>query len=726
MTRKRPHSILVLLSVCIPLFGPTPLSTIGEGKVAVKAGENGYDLWLRYRTVDDSALLERYRRGIREIVMEGRSDAFDAARDELRIGLSGLLGVQVPRSAAVYQDGALLIGTPKTSPAIERLGWKKQLDALGPEGFRIRSIRADGKQAIASSGDAGVLYGVFHFLRLLQTRRPLEELDISEKPGIQRRLLNHWDSILKYDDPGSFDRVYAGETLWKWDVLPDVPDSRYRDYARACASIGINGTVINNVDAEPFILRTDYIRKWKALADVFRAYGIRVYVSVNFASPMKPSITPAARKHWGGIGNLDTADPLDPRVRNWWKNQTAQIYKAVPDFGGFLVKANSEGMPGPNDYGRTHADGANLFAEILEPYGGVVMWRAFVYPEKADPDRAKRAYMEFVPLDGRFRKNVFVQLKNGPLDFQPREPFHPLFGAMPKTPLMAEFQITQEYLGHSTHLVYLAPLWKKILDSDTYARGKGSTVARIVDGSLHGLHMSGIAGVANVGSDSNRCGHPFAQANWYAFGRLAWDSGLRSEQIADEWIRMTWGSDSEVLGTVRDMMSGSHEACVNSMTPLGLNYTVEAGAHYDPNPKIRQGTYWISDSKGIGYDRTERGSNAVWQYFPPVRELFGNIVSCPEQFLLWFHFVPWDHRMQSGRTLWDELCFRYNDGVRYVDGMLRQWQTLQDKIDLRRFEQVKERLIRQKDHAILWRKACIGYFHESSEKPVATFPETRK
>jgi len=565
----------------------------------------------------------------------------------------------------------------------------------------------------------GLLYGSFGLLRLMQTGRSLNDVNVRSKPRIQYRLLNHWDNLDR-----SVERGYAGKSLWKWDELPATIDQRYRDYARANASLGINGTAVNNVNANPVFLTADYIAKLKALADVFRPYGIRLFVSIRFSSPLRA--TAGRRGRRGGIGDLETADPLDPDVRRWWKEKVDEIYDAIPDFGGFLVKANSEGMPGPQDYQRSHAEGANMLAEALAPHGGIVMWRAFVYDADVDPDRAKRAYMEFVPLDGQFRENVFVQSKNGPIDFQPREPAHPLFGAMPKTPLMLELQITQEYLGHSKHLVYLAPMWKECLDFDTHAKGQGSYVSQVADGSLHDYAMTGIAGVANTGSDRNWCGHLFAQANWYAYGRLAWDHELSSEAIAEEWIRMTLSRDDRVVETIKSMMMGSREACVNYMTPLGLHHIMQEGFHYGPQPSYARAPrldwtsvyYHRADETGVGFDRSSSGSNATSQYYPPWRERFDRVETCPEQFLLWFHHVPWDHKVVSGRTLWEELSHRYVAGVDYVKAMRKTWASLEEDIDPDIFTHVQEKLATQEKDAALWRDTCLGYFQKFSKMPV--------
>jgi alpha-glucuronidase len=677
--------------------------------------ETGYDLWLRYTPIEAGSLRDSYRAHATEVVVAGESPTIDALRAELRAGLGGMLGAPVSFAPRPTRAGAILVGTPSTSPTIAALGWGRELEALGPEGFLIRTTRLNGRPAtvVAASTDRGALYGAFRLLRLLQTRQSVDSLRISDHPRIALRLLDHWDNL-----DGSVERGYAGESIWKWDELPGRVDPRLRDYARACASVGINGVVLNNVNADPRILRADYLAKVAALAAALRPYGIRVYLSANFSAPLPPSATPEKMKKWGGIGDLPTADPLDPRVRSWWKAKVDGIYRAVPDFGGFLVKANSEGMPGPSDYGRSHADGANMLAEALAPHHGVVMWRAFVYPANADPDRAKRAYDEFLPLDGRFAANVLVQPKNGPLDFQPHEPFHPLFGAMPKTPLMMELEVTQEYLGHADHLVYLAPMWEEVLRSDTYERGPGSTVAKVVDGTLEGHSLTGIAGVANVGSDENWTGHPFAQANWYAFGRLAWNPELTSASIADEWARMTWGNDPRLLATVTRMMMGSWPAAVDYMTPLGLSYTIEGGDHFDPAPATRQGSFWTADRTGLGYDRTMKGSGYVAQYHSPLRERLDDPRTTPLSDLLWFHRVPWGDRLTTGRTMWDELAYRYYRGVSYVDSMASEWATLRDRVDPQRFRVVSEKLRTQQAHARLWRDTNVRYFQCWSGKPI--------
>jgi alpha-glucuronidase len=670
--------------------------------------DDGSGLWLKYRRVPDENTLRTYRQTFTHIVVPGESATLQIVRDEIKRGLDGLLDADLPVRQSISGGGGLLLATPATSTIVKMM----DLGRLGSDGYLLRSIQVEGRPAtvVAANTDVGLLYGAFALLSRVQTQASMTDLNVASAPRIQRRLLNHWDNL-----DGSIERGYAGRSLWKWNELPQTIDPRYRDYARANASLGINGTVVNNVNASPALLTAAYIEKVRTLADIFRPYGIRVFLSIRFSSPLKPSAGRGGRQ--GGIGDLDTADPLDPQVRRWWAEKANEIYRAIPDFGGFLVKANSEGMPGPQDYDRTHAEGANMLAEALAPHGGIAMWRAFVYDD-VDPDRAKRSYKEFVPLDGKFASNVFVQAKNGPVDFQPREPAQPLFGAMPKTPIMLELQITQEYLGHSKHLVYLAPMWKECLHFDTHAKGQGSFVANVIDGTLHDYAMTGIAGVANTGSDTNWSGHLFAQANWYAFGRLAWDHTLSSEAIADEWVRMTLSQNERVVETISAMMLGSHEACVNYMTPLGLHHIMQEGFHYGPQPSYARASrldwtsvyYHRADANGVGFDRSSTGSNATSQYFSPLREQFDDIATCPERYLLWFHHTGWDHKMASGRTLWQEMQAHYDAGIDYVKKMQATWQTLKAEIDPEIFAHVTDKLDTQLKDATIWRDTCIAYF----------------
>jgi alpha-glucuronidase len=673
------------------------------------AVEDGYDLWLRYRPITDAALLAEYRSAAAYLVMPETSPTLRAARDELAAGLRGLLGTELPIEARVSRDGAVVAGTPAGSPIVAALPVAAELRAVGSEGLVVRTTRVDGRRAvvIAANTEVGVLHGVFAFLRHMQMHGSLVGHAITSAPRIQLRLLDHWDNLDR-----SVERGYAGASLWEWDALPDSVSSRYRDYARANASIGINGSVLTNVNANAEVLTPEYLAKVAALADVFRPYGIRVYLTARFSAPIE-------------VGGLSTADPLDPAVQQWWMAKADEIYRAIPDFGGFLVKANSEGQPGPQDYQRSHAEGANMLADAVGPHGGIVMWRAFVYSNELPVDRVRQAYDEFTPLDGTFLDNVLVQVKNGPLDFQPREPFHPLFGAMPETPLMAELQVTKEYLGQDVHLVFLAPMWKEVLDADTYAEGVGSTVGTVIDGSLHQYARTGIAGVANVGTDRNWTGSDFNQANWYAFGRLAWDHTLSSGDIADEWIRMTFGNDTDIVAPVKAMMLASHGTAVSYMTPLGLAHQMARGHHYGPGPWVTGGRadwtsvyYHRADTLGIGFDRTANGSDAVALYSPPVRDRFASRASVPDEFLLWFHRVPWSARTRSGRTLWDELLYRYAVGVDTVRWMRETWDSLEGGIDVARFRRVQELLRIQTKEAEWWRDASVSYFQTFSRMPL--------
>ncbi|MGB4413559.1 MAG: alpha-glucuronidase family glycosyl hydrolase [Paludibacter sp.] len=612
----------------------------------------------------------------------------------------------------VYQkkitENSLVIGTIK-DPAVQSFGLSKELKALGDEGYIIKAINWKGKKAtvVASLTDKGLLYGVFHLLRIVQMNEFSDQLNIKEKPSYAVRILNHWDNL-----DGTVERGYSGHSIWNWEELPNVLSPRYQEYARANASIGINATVLNNVNASPKILSDEYLQKVKAIAGVLRPYNMRVFLSINFSSPKE-------------LGGLATSDPLDVKVQQWWKDKANEIYKLIPDFGGFLVKANSEGLPGPMDYGRTHVDGANMLADALKPHGGIVMWRAFVY-EPGD-DRAKLAYKEFINFDGKFKDNVMIQVKNGPVDFQPREPFSPLFGGLKKTKLMPEFQITQEYLGQGNHLVFLSPMWKECLDSDTYCNGTGSTIAKITDGTLYGNKISAIAGVANIGEDSNWCGHHFAQANWYAFGRLAWNHELTSAQIAEEWIRMTFSNDTNLVNPVKEMMLASREAAVDYMMPMGLHHLFAFEHHYGPEPWCdvpgarpdwMPKYYHKADSVGLGFDRSTSGSNAVSQYCSPLREEYNDISNCPENLILWFHHVTWDYRMKNGLAMWDELCYKYDSGVKEVRDFQKIWDKTEKFVDNQRFREIQAKLRIQAHDAVWWKNACLLYFQQYSKRPI--------
>ncbi len=587
----------------------------------------------------------------------------------------------------------------------------KKQKGLARDGYTIKY--QGGKIQIAASTDAGLLYGAFHLLRLYSTGKSAAYdshgayLDIKEEPFYDLRILNHWDN-----PNGTVERGFAGKSIF---LNPDP--ERMKMYARANASVGINGTVLNNVNAKPEALSTESLQKAKQIADQLRPYGIRVYLSINFASPIK-------------VGGLKTADPLDAEVKGWWKEKVNEIYRLIPDFGGFLVKANSEGEPGPQDFGRTHADGANMLADVLKPHKGIVMWRAFVYKPQSS-DRANQAVEEFMPLDGQFRDNVIIQIKNGPVDFQPREPYSPLFTAMQKTQMMVEFQITQEYLGAANHLVYLAPMWQEFFSF------------------VKPASLRAMAGVANIGDDTNWCGHHFAQANWYAFGRLAWNPSLKPEEIADEWLWQTMShyvmgiplvpaipiSERRIdpakkenpWGTLIDMMMSSREACVNYMMPLGLHHIFAGTHHYGPEPwyaprGVRADWtppyYHKADSIGLGFDRTLTGSANVKQYPDELCKQYNDINTCPENLLTWFHHVPWDYKMKSGRTFWDELCHKYDDGVQEARRFLKIWDAMQPWVDEQRFNEVQRKLRIQVRDSEWWRDACLLYFQTFSKRPI--------
>jgi alpha-glucuronidase len=680
----------------------------------VVQAEDGYRLWLRYDKITDVRLINHYKKELTALNISGKSPTLSIIRDELNRGISGMLGYTPKPTTALT---GLVVATLNT-PTLQHLNLNIDPN-LDEEGFVIQSVTNSGKRllVLTAKSEIGLLYGSFHLLRLIQTQQSLQQLNIQSSPKIKLRILNHWDNL-----DGTVERGYAGFSLWNWHKLPGYIDDRYIDYARANASIGINATVLTNVNANALVLTPAYLQKVAALADVFRPYGIKVYLTARFSAPIE-------------IGKLPTADPLNEAVKQWWKDKVTEIYQYIPDFGGFVVKANSEGQPGPQNYKRTHADGANVLADALAPHKGIVMWRAFVYDDKEPDDRVKQAYTEFKPLDGAFRNNVIVQVKNGPLDFQPREPFHPLFGALKKTPLMMEFQITQEYLGQSTNLVYLANLFKEVLDTDTYQFGKGSTVAKVLDGSATGQMLTAMAGVTNIGTDRNWCGHPFAQANWYAFGRLAWDHQLSAQQIAAEWARITFSNDKNIVASITTMMDQSWETCVNYMTPLGLHHIMGWSHHYGPAPwiKDKHRADWTSvyyhkaDSFGVGFNRTATGSNAVAQYASEWQTVFSSRQQIPEKFLLWFHHVGWNEKLASGKTLWEELCFRYYAGAEQVKQMQTAWDKLKPEIDSDRHEQVRQLLAIQYQEATWWRNACVLYFQTFSKQPIpASLPAPDK
>ena len=570
---------------------------------------------------------------------------------------------------------------------------------------------------ITASNPIGLLYGAYELIRLQNTdayntgsgnqQNFSKAIDETEKPQVGLRILNHWDNL-----DGSIERGYAGKSIFKWEEIKlgkkgkggsisKILHDRLITYARANASLGINGSVLNNVNASPKMMTAEYINKVKVIANILRPYGIRVYLSINFASPM-------------ALGYTKTADPLDKKVQQWWQKKAKEIYAAIPDFGGFLVKANSEGQPGPGDYHRTHAEGANMLADAVKPYGGIIMWRSFVYgANHKGEDRVKQAVSEFKGMDGKFRDNVILQSKNGPLDFQPREPYAPIFDNIKQTPQIAELQITQEYLGQSKHLTYLAPMWKEFFDF------------------VNPNKLVGISGVANIGDDANWCGHPFSQANWYAFGRLAWNPSLSAEEIAHEWLVQTYeNQDEKFTKPVEMMMMTSREACVNYMMPLGLHHIFKFDHHYGPEPDGFIASYpleWCpvyyhkADAKGIGFDRSSKGTDAVGQYPEPYRSQYDNIQTCPEEYLLWFHHVPWDYRMKSGSTLWQELCMKYNMGVAMVEVYRDYWHTSAKqymKSHEQEWQHTDSLLNVQLENAKEWRETCLKYFQTFSKMDI--------
>ena len=570
---------------------------------------------------------------------------------------------------------------------------------------------------ITASNPIGLLYGAYELIRLQNTdayntgsgnqQNFSKAIDETEKPQVDLRILNHWDNL-----DGSIERGYAGKSIFKWEEIKlgkngkggSISKSlhdRLITYARANASLGINGSVLNNVNASPKMMTAEYINKVKVIANILRPYGIRVYLSINFASPM-------------ALGYTKTADPLDKKVQQWWKKKAKEIYAAIPDFGGFLVKANSEGQPGPGDYHRTHADGANMLADAVKPYGGIIMWRSFVYgANHKGEDRVKQAVSEFKGMDGKFRDNVILQSKNGPLDFQPREPYAPIFDNIKQTPQIAELQITQEYLGQSKHLTYLAPMWKEFF------------------GFVNPSKLVGISGVANIGDDANWCGHPFSQANWYAFGRLAWNPSLTAEEIAHEWLVQTYeNQDEKFTKPVEMMMMTSREACVNYMMPLGLHHIFKFDHHYGPEPDGFIASYpleWCpvyyhkADAQGVGFDRSSKGTDAVGQYPEPYRSMYDNIATCPEEYLLWFHHVPWTYKMKSGSTLWQELCMKYNMGVAMVEVYRDFWHTSAKqymKGHEQEWQHTDSLLNVQLENAKEWRNTCLKYFQTFSKMKI--------
>ncbi|MFI8378188.1 alpha-glucuronidase family glycosyl hydrolase [Leeuwenhoekiella sp. NPDC079379] len=671
--------------------------------------QDAYNLWLQYHPIQNETLSKEYTAILNTVELRSTTPTSAVIKNELNIAVPAMLSIN-PNFAT--SSPTLLISKVADLSEAE----SEQLSStqeIGSEGFYIKPIQVNKKKLllITATTDKGLLYGTYYLLNQIQQNNSLQNIDVLENPQLQKRLLNHWDNLDR-----TVERGYAGFSIWDWHLLPEVIKKEYIDYARANASIGINGTVLNNVNASAEILEPFYLEKVKALADAFRPYGLQVYLTARFSAPIE-------------IGGLETADPLNQEVRNWWNQKVNEIYTQIPDFGGFLVKANSEGQPGPNNYGRSHVDGANMLAEALEPHNGIVMWRAFVYSDEKPDDRAKQAYSEFVPFDGTFKDNVLVQVKNGAIDFQPREPFHPLFGAMPNSSLMIEFQITQEYLGGISHLTFLPKLFEETLQEETFSQGAGSTVAKVIDGSLSSKKLTGIAGVSNIGTAHNWTGHPFAQANWYGYGRLAWNPNLKAENIAKEWLKMTFTSNPKFVESMTRLLLNSREAAVDYRTPLGLHHIMAAGHHQGPGPWVdylgradwNSVYYHKADKNGIGFDRTNTGSNALEQYAPELQELYNDPKTTPENYLLWFHHLPWDYTMNNGNTLWYNLAQHYQNGVETVESMIATWQQMKPYVGTDVFTETEMLLKLQLKEAKWWRDACLLYFQEFSQLEMPAF-----
>ncbi|AHG02054.1 alpha-glucuronidase (plasmid) [Halostagnicola larsenii XH-48] len=675
------------------------------------------DCWLRYERVTENDRLESYRRRCRHAYVAEKAPEHGAIRDELRRALPDLLGTephfwQHPPTTA---DGFLAIGTPEDMTMIADSVPADDIAELSSGGYLIRSVTWNGLDClvVTATTDRGLVYGTFHLLRLLNVRESIGDLEVRQDPAYENRLLNQWDTPFHR----SVERGYGGESIFDWERLPDLR-TRYEDYARLLASVGINGIVLNNVNTtkparasanaafDEFegwqLLESRRLEDLTGLASVFRRYGIRPYLSVNFASPML-------------VGDLDTADPLDKDVQAWWRRKADEVYDLLPDFGGFLVKADSEGQPGPYDYGRDHVTGANAIAQALKPHGGRVWWRAFVYG--SHEDRAVQAYDTFEPLDGDFADNVTVQIKNGPIDFQPREPVSPLFGALSETAIGMELQITQEYTGQGVHATYHLPMWKEVFEFDTHADGAGTPVKSLLRGD-----EQGIVGVGNVGEDYNWTGHYLAQANLYAFGRAAWSPDLSVETVTDEWVRQTFGADETVGDVIKDILRRSWEACIDYETGgLGLLHMMHNGEehlenHYYPSPEEWPGYHGASED-GIGVDRTESGSGYVAQYPEPIADRYGSVERCPEELLLFFHHLPWDHELEDGTTVVQRLYDNCFAGVDEVKRLRERWHALEGRVDERRHRHVAERFDEQVSNAQRWRDALTAYFREYSGIP---------
>lgn len=669
---------------------------------------DGYQLWLDYSPIQNTEMKVEIQQLFSGVFIFGESPTYQIVQDELTLASEKMINSPASFNSGSSKENALWIGTSDYFNQVLSSSQLKEIKDLGSDGYWMGMINSEGENhyTIIGNQPIGVLYGVFHLLKNIQTGTFNKNTLTTDFPKVKVRMLNHWDNLDR-----TVERGYAGFSIWDWHKLPGYIDPKYRDYARANASLGINAVSLTNVNANALVLTTDFMKKVKVLADLFRPYGIKVYLTARFSAPIE-------------IGGLETADPLDTDVKAFWKKKTDEIYSYIPDFGGFLVKANSEGQPGPHEYGRNHAEGANMLAEALAPHQGLLIWRAFVYSFKEGIDRHKQANLEFLPIDGKFNDNVIIQVKNGAIDFQPREPFHPLFGAMQKTQVGMEFQITQEYLGQATQLVFLAPMWEEILKTKTFTPKANSTVSSIIQTPVTDKQVTLMAGVSNIGTDQNWTGHPFAQANWYAFGRQAWNPEINSSEIAEEWALLTFSQKPSVVGEITNFMLNSHEMAVNYMTPLGLHHIMGRGHHYGPGPWVTGGRadwtslyYHQADSLGIGFDRTATGSNALAQYSSDIENAWSDPKVIPEKYLLWFHHVSWDFKLNSGKTLWEEIGLHYDQGVKSVRDMQQVWRNLEGEIDPQRWDHVNQLLGVQESEAVWWRNACLLYFQTFANRP---------
>ncbi|NOU64001.1 alpha-glucuronidase [Paenibacillus sp. LMG 31461] len=666
---------------------------------------SGYQAWLGYRQLLPGDQFDQYADFNRIHVTE-KDAVIQTAVSELTYGLEGILGVKP--DIVEQEKHVIAIGTFGNNPIVDRLVTPEKIAQIGQEGYVIITDKKNACVAVGANTSNGVLYGTFHLLRLLSTGSDINELDIVENPINKLRMINQWDNM-----DGSVERGYAGESIFFKDNLISEDHGRIRDYARMLASAGLNGIVINNVNVHKVEskLITEFLPDVAKLAAIFRKYAIKLFLSVNYASPIE-------------IGGLTTADPLDSDVRQWWKAKTADVYAVIPDFGGYLVKADSENRPGPFTYDRDHADGSNMLAEALEPFGGMVIWRCFVYNCKQDwrdrkTDRARAAYDHFKPLDGRFKDNVILQIKNGPMDFQVREPVSPLLGAMPSTNQVLEFQIAQEYTGQQRHLFYLIPQWKEILDFESYTKGNGSTIKRIASGSVHGNRLAGIAAVSNIGDDMNWTGHLLAQANLYGYGRLIWNPDLTAEHIAEEWIKLTFGDNANIIHVIKNMLLSSPAIYESYTAPLGVGFMVTPHTHYGPDVDgyeyAKWGTYHYADWHGIGVDRTlATGTGYTSQYNSPNFERYESLAHCPDELLLFFHHVPYTHVLQSGKTVIQHIYDTHFEGVEKAEQLVSQWDSLAGTMDEVLHKQVAERMEEQVEHAKEWRDRINTYFYRKS------------